>query len=194
MYFNIWDIFFLHNLKETLKERKIIKNCNIFSIISAANEALENLHSKVSCIDLKEFPEVIYTMSYQDGVIHAFERFMQNYKTGEYNRPGAMKEIVIQYTEWIKDFHKDKNFWDESYYKGYINGLILIDFCEADANLLLDFPFLYIPNSNKELFSYDVFMEELKRFSLQNGQYQRYAQKFIKNYNNSDIVIHHPPY
>lgn len=80
--------FFLHQLKLALIDKGVIKNCSVYPLIATALDAMEKLHDKVSKIDLLKYPCAVYTLSYQDGVIHAFERFLQNYNTGEYNQPG----------------------------------------------------------------------------------------------------------
>ncbi len=123
--------FFLHKLKQALIEKGVIKNYSICPLISTALAAMEELHEKVSKIDLNHYPCAIYTLSYQDGVIHAFERFLQNYETGEYNQPGRLGKIAGEYEKWAQDCFTALNFWDASYFEGYTNGLILIETCDA---------------------------------------------------------------
>lgn len=147
--------FFLHKLKLDLIERGIIKNHSIFSIVDEALFEIEEIHGKVSTIDLSQHPCAVYTLSYQDGVIHAFERFMQNYKTGEYNQPGRLGRIAGKYEEWIENYLAVENYWDAAYYEGYVNGLVFIEACESEDDLLSKFPFLFLPNAKRELSSYD---------------------------------------
>ena len=150
--------FFLHKLKLDLIERGIIKNHSIFSIVDEALFEMEEIHGKVSTIDLSQHPCAVYTLSYQDGVIHAFERFMQNYKTGEYNQPGRLGRIAGKYEEWIENYLAVENYWDAAYYEGYVNGLVFIEACESEDDLLSKFPFLFLPNAKRELSSYDYFL------------------------------------
>ena len=188
------ETFFLHKLKLDLIEKGVIKNHAAFPIVSKALLEMENLHDKVSAIDLSQYPCAAYTLSYQDGVIHAFERFLQNYKTGEYNQPGRLSSIAGEYEELVHNYLAAKNYWDAAYYDGYENGLIFIDICENRDDILSIFPFLFLPNAKKELSSYDVYMDELKRISRSISRVQKQAKKIFKVHAGSDLVVHHPPY
>ncbi|MCH5211288.1 MAG: hypothetical protein J1F01_10050 [Oscillospiraceae bacterium] len=146
-----------------LVDKGIIKNCNIYNIIYTVLNELEELHGKVSNISHIEYPCVIYTLSYQDGVIHALERFLQNYQTGEYNQLGRSGKIAQEYNEWVRKYHAAGNYLEEVYYEGYINGLVLIEKYENDNSIVNNFPFLYLPNSKQSLTTYSVFEKELTR-------------------------------
>lgn len=186
--------FFLHELKLTLIEKGVIKNHSIYGLIYTVLEEIEKLHEKVSHINLIEYPCTIYTLSYQDGVIHALERFLQNYQTGEYNEPGRTGRIAQKYEERVKTLHEAGDYWDEAYNEGYVNGLVLIEGLEEDNSILEEFPFLFLPNAKKQLSTYEIFMEELARVSQGKSKYFKYAKTVINEKNGTDIVPHHPPY
>lgn len=52
----------------------------------------------------------------------------------------------------------------------------------------------YLPNAERELNTYDVFMDELKRVSKIESPYKKYAHDIVDKYYKPSIVIHHPPY
>lgn len=186
--------FFLHELKLLLIDKGVIKNHSIYPLISAVLEKPEELHNKVSHINLIDFPCAIYTLSYQDGVIHAFERFLQNYHTGEYNQPGFSSGIAKKYEEWIERYNEVGNYWDEAYYEGYVNGLILIEACEDDNGIVNEFPFLYLPNVKQPLTTYTIFEDELARVSRTKSKYLKYAKTIVNKKISTNFVLHHPPY
>lgn len=186
--------YFLHCLKLELIEKGIIKNHSSAPVVAEALYAMNELHSKISTIDLTQYPCAIYTLSYQDGVIHAFERFLQNCKTGEYNQPGRLKKVAEEYEQWVQKYLAVENYWDAVYYDGYVNGLVLIEACEGEYDILNNFPFLFLPNSKKELSSYDVYMDELRRISSGKSKFQKQAKEIVKNKVNLGLVVHHPPY
>ena len=186
--------FFLHKLKLALIDMGVIKNNSIYPLISTALDAMEKLHEKVSEINLLEYPCAIYTLSYQDGVIHAFERFLQNFETGEYNQPDRIGRMAGEYEKWIENYFADDNYWDASYYEGYVNGLILIETCESDNGILNDFPFLFLPTSKRTLSTYDIFKDELARISRGRSKYQKQAKEIVSKKAGADLVVHHPPY
>lgn len=186
--------FFLHQLKLMLIDKKIIKNNDIYWMIDTILDEIEKLHEKVSGIDVIKYPEAIYTLSYQDGVIHSFERFLQNYQTGEYNQPGQTGRIAGKYEELIEKVHAAGNFWDEAYYEGYVNGLVLLEAIEDDNNIINEFPFLYLPNANEVLTTYTIFMDELIRVSKKNDKFFKYAKEIVDKNVREGMVVHHPPY
>lgn len=106
--------FFLHQLKLALINMGVIKNHSVYPLIVTALDIMEEFHEKVSKIDLLKYPCTIYTLSYQDGVIHAFERFLQNYETGEYNQPDRLGRIVGKYERWTENYFAAENYWDAS--------------------------------------------------------------------------------
>ena len=186
--------FFLHQLKFELIEEGVIKNHSVSPVVTEALVEMKELHHKVSMLDLCQYPCAVYTLSYQDGVIHAFERFLQNYKTGEYNEPGRLVRVAGKYMEWTENYLAAENYWDASYYEGYVNGLVFIEACEDEDDIMNKFPFLFLPNAKKELSSYDIYMNELRRVSRSRSKFQKQAKEIVRATAGGGLVIHHPPY
>ena len=186
--------FFLHQLKFELIEEGVIKNHSVPPVVTEALVEMKELHHKVSMLDLCQYPCAVYTLSYQDGVIHAFERFLQNYKTGEYNEPGRLVRVAGKYMEWTENYLAAENYWDASYYEGYVNGLVFIEACEDEDDIMNKFPFLFLPNAKKELSSYDIYMNELRRVSRSRSKFQKQAKEIVRATAGGGLVIHHPPY
>lgn len=186
--------FFLHQLKLKLIEKRVITNLSVYPLIEETLVVMDELHRKISELDFHKYPCAIYTLSYQDGVIHAFERFLQNYKTGEYNQPGSLGRIAGTYEQWVEEYYDSENYWDASYYEGYVNGLVLIEACESNKDIIKEFPFLFLPNARQAITSYDIFMDELVRISRGRSKYQKQAKDIVTRKVSTDIVLHHPPY
>ena len=186
--------FFLHQLKFELIEEGVIKNHSVSPVVTEALFEMKELHHKVSMLDLCQYPCAVYTLSYQDGVIHAFERFLKNCKTGEYNEPGRLVRVAGKYIEWTENYLAAENYWDASYYEGYVNGLVFIEACEDEDDIMNKFPFLFLPNAKKELSSYDIYMDELRRVSRSRSKFQKQAKEIVKATAGGGLVIHHPPY
>lgn len=159
--------YFLHKLKNILIEKDIIKNGSVRPLIETALERMEIFHGQVSKISLRKFPCVAYTLAYQDGIIHAWERFLQNYNKGEYNCPNYIGKIARNYERMTAKYYKDGNYWDMSYYEGYINGLVFIMACDENQDIISGFPFFFLPDVQKELVSFRVYLKELKNFLLE---------------------------
>ena len=186
--------FFVHSLKDILKQRGAIVNDNVDDLVSVALSVTEELHSKIARINTKKYPSVIFTLAYQDGIIHAFERYQQMSKTGEYNQPGYISLLARKYEDIQKRFHKAKNYWDAAYYEGYINGLVFIAMCEDNSEVLEQFPLLYLPNAKEPLSSLQLYHDELERVSTSRSMYHRWATAVVKDKCDDELTLHHPPY
>lgn len=186
--------YFVHQLKLELIQRGAIKNYSVYPIISSALANVEKLHDKISRIDLSVYPSVIYSLAYQDGVIHAFERFLQNYHTGEYNCPDVIGRLGREYKKIVSECHASKNYWDEAYYEGYLNGVVLIGACGIDPTAIEYFSFIYLPNAKEPLTSVEVFKKELDRVSTMKSKYHRFAKKIVEEKCDKGMVVHHPPF
>lgn len=186
--------YFLHQLKLEMLERKLIENCDTLPTIQFVNSAINDLHKKISHINIHMYPCAIYCLAYQDGIIHAFERFIQLYNTGNYNMPGNLSLSARAYDDIKQKCTESRNYWDEAYYEGYINGLILIASCDKDRDIIKEFPYTYLPNAKRILDSYDTFFKELERVTKNDDKYHKYAKSIVDKLKEPDTVVHHPPY
>lgn len=187
--------FFLHQLKTILCERGEIVNCQIEHIVEMFLAKLHEMHSNISIIDLDKFPSTIYTLSYQDGMIHAFERYLQMKKTGEYNNPCYITLQARQYDDIIHECHLKGNYWDESYFEGYLNGLIFIGECDKkDIDKLIFPPLFYLPNSKIDISSIDDFYSKLTKLTNSKSKFNKYALNIVRDNYAEGLVVHHPPY
>lgn len=115
-------------------------------------------------------------------------------KTGEYNKPQYINILLGKYETISQRRHKEKNFWDEAYYEGYINGLVFIAACDENPDIIKHFPFIYLPNSKKNLNELQIYHDELERISTGKSQYHRFAVNLIKDKCGDKLIVHHPPY
>lgn len=186
--------YFLHQLKLILRENKLIVNCGARPTIKIVYNVINELHQRIATINFHKYPCVIYCLAYQDGIMHAFDRFMQLYNKGDYNIPGEISETSREYGKIVHECFEAKNYWDGSYYEGYLNGLILIGSCEETPNVVKHFPLLYLPDARCTLKSYDAFLKELKRVTKKADKYYKYALSLTERFKEPDTVVHHPPY
>jgi len=83
----------------------------------------EHLHQ---AFDLQKTPEIIYAAAYQDGLIHAFERIIDLYKSGEYSHRCHVIQLIQSYDKISKDNLHRKRYVDVAYIEGYLNGLMYL--------------------------------------------------------------------
>lgn len=95
--------YFLHCLKNELVTQGLIVNSGIQDKVIDALEYMKSCHNEISKISIKDKPLVIFTLAYQDGVIHAFERYLQIYNTGEYNEESRCQQLLRSYEILMKE-------------------------------------------------------------------------------------------
>ena len=157
--------YFLHSLKNKIIAEKLIVNSGILGDSELQKYLVSEIHSKIASIDFKTYPEVIYCLAYQDGICHALDRFIQLYKTWNYNKPGVLNGSLKAYDKITKDKKKQGNYWDASYYEGYMNGLMYILLWGEKHPMVNSFPLFYLPNTKAEMNSFESFEEELCKVS-----------------------------
>lgn len=96
--------------------------------------------------------------------------------------------------EFQNSKYASKNYWDEAYYEGYLNGVVLIGACGIDPTAIEYFPFIYLPNAKEPLTSVEVFKKELDRVSTTKSKYHRFAKKIVEEKCDKGMVVHHPPF
>ena len=187
--------FFLHNLKlELIRQGILASNCSK-ELVDSVYCITQDYHERIASADLLKYPETIYTLAYQDGIIHAIERFYEN-RTGDYHIQGMIEKTVRNYEHIVEKCHQAGNFWDEAYFEGYTNGLLLLGISEVESEkeLLSSFPYLYLPNAKKALAGMDDYYEELERVMEVNDEYNQYARQVIHERLSEGLVVHHPLY
>lgn len=184
--------FFIHRLKKELLDRGALENCDIYEDVKNALGVVLECHSLTSEIDVIEYPLAVFSMAYQDGVIHALERYMKRYVTGEYNEQGYLKQMVKLYEKTVQECRRNGDYFDEIYYIGYQYGLMLIGALSEDKNALDLFPFMYLPESENLEIKGKEYLEALTIWEKTEDEYVNCAREIASNLSEG-LEIHHPP-
>lgn len=125
--------------------------------IYACHEAVREVHSLLhKDLPPSANPDVIYTASYQDGLMHALSRALALWSSGQYCSPPMLLQAIAEYKSMRGGAQSAEVYWDVSYTDGYLAGL----------QYLLDGekpPMLYVYGSSSSLFNRESFTEELSR-------------------------------
>ena len=142
--------------------------------------------------DITESPDILYTASYQDGLIHAYERILSVKKTGYYSKESNIIGSHDIYVEMRKERIKLKKYQDVAYIDGYINGLL---FLIADEELRENLPIYYIYGCKEEPRTLEEFSEMRKNaFNYHRSAY-KYAIHIIEEKGcNKEMIFHHTPF
>lgn len=184
--------YFLHQLKKACIDKGIICDCGSEKFVNEALDMAMELHNHVAGLKLKENPCALFTLAYQDGVIHAFERFQTMRSTGEYNRPGHMVGIANKYLKMAEEEHQEGHLANEAYYEGYANALLLILTGADTPDMIQHFPFMWLPDALHKS-DESSFEEDLYYANELDNEYTCFAKRIVGSHGD-DIVIHHPPY
>ena len=68
--------YFLAQLKQRLVEEEQLVPDSVYGKILDHLYAITKIHHELSLTNIRRNPELIYCMSYQDGIIHAFEKIL----------------------------------------------------------------------------------------------------------------------
>lgn len=187
--------FFIHRLKRILIEKGVLIDDSVSENVSLALRIVLKIHDEI----MKDFkvvdnPILIYTYSYQDGLIDAFQRYLAKKSTGEYSHSCNIRNQLKTYGQIRnKKIHKRK-YWDIAYIDGYMNGLVFL--LTADKEAIKELPMFYIygyKNNITDLKSFKDLINSKRDF---HKSAYKWAEKIIKDKNIDGVNIfpEHTPF
>ena len=181
--------YFIHEFKKKLVEEKLMLPETNFEGINEKLEKVITEHHKLSLLDLNKYPDSIYSLAYQDGLMHAFERILLKMNTGEYSCMTHLSNTITDYDKIIKDKLHQKNYWDVAYFRGYQNGLIYL-FTTKDRESI---PLYYLFGEN-DVLTFEDFFKFQKNASKKHKTAHQKAVSLIKKIKPKETVMHHRPF
>ena len=147
----------------------------------------------------KKEPLIIYSILYQDGLIHSLERILARKTSGEYLNPNFVFNSISTYFDMFKEYLKDGNVFDGAYVAGYLHAmdyiLYLYDIIYNEKDIKhCDKMYLYYLPPKCGYNSLEEFENDLKTYKIK--KYITIANKIIKDMINDDyeLEIHHLPF
>jgi hypothetical protein len=150
-------------------------------------------HHELSSIDPQKHPDVVFGLSYQDGLIHALERILALKKTGYYSHACNPRNMARLYFEKITpEKLKKGKYHDAAYSEGYGDGLL---FFIADDDLRNQFPMYFAFGETKMIRTLRDYERALGRAPRVSSSKHKYAKKLVKKrVTEEGIVLHHTPF
>ena len=185
--------FFLHSLKEKLIFDQLMNDPDIYNDVETQLSILRNIHTQVLCkYDLEANPMVIYTYSFQDGLLDALERGLTKRGTGEYLCNTYIENHIKHYLNLMKGKKAKRKYWDVAYIEGYIRGLL---YFITSKDLRAKIPFYYIMGCDEVIFDKKDFDKLLRtEVSCNSSIYKSARRIYKKNILAKDIVLQHTPF
>lgn len=156
--------YFIHSLKKILIDKKIIESDSVYSFAKYANEIVTELHvdwlsnNNEFSDKIKEYPELILSLAYQDGLQHAYQRCAANKKLGDYIFKDYLEKVIQSYDVIVEHHHHTGNLLMEYYFLGYLDGLINLQVFQNNNDEILIAPCFIYKNEyfaqESELISY----------------------------------------
>lgn len=147
--------YFITSIKKSLYSEKHFLHDDIYDKVSLLLFKVEYEHKRLSEeLEINKYPEVIFALNYQDGLIHAFERILAYKKTGYYSHTCNIYCTLDEYHNWRKIKLKKRVYEDVAYIDGYMDGLNSLI---SDTVIEEHFNLYY-------LFGYDFVIETLEEF------------------------------
>jgi hypothetical protein len=187
--------YFIHQIKEHAVNKNLLISDSIFeyaaNLLGEVRAEHTRLHEEINPID---FPQVIYAVTYQDGLMHALERAIEMRYSGTYSHRCRLSGVASSYNKMKNEYLKQKSYNNVAYIEGYLNGLIFLVLDEVERDELT-VPLYFAFGAKNDLFTF----EDFNRFIKSNPEAHKAALKLAKKAIASvkkpeSIVFHHPPW
>lgn len=166
----------------------------IFESVALMLYKVEEEHDLLSAsFNIKEHPEVVYSLFYQDGLLHAFERILARRKTGEYSDPCRISPVIDSYIKWKSQKLKKKLYNDVAYIEGYVSGLFYL---LVDDEIRSKMPLYFMFGYNSDISTLDEYKSIVEKNEILHKASYQLAQKIVSTVTNEseEIVFHHTPF
>ncbi len=118
--------YFVERLKTELVPRGCLLPDEQWDTLPSALGDLTRRHKELyDAVDLRKLPAAVLCGTYQDGVIHAFERMIVCRATGEYSHVHHVERLISTYERRREELVREKRYHDAAYAEGYQNGLLI---------------------------------------------------------------------
>jgi len=167
----------------------LIPNQIVRDMSKELKAVLKEHHRLTNAINPLDQPEVVYCLSYQDGVIHAFEHFLHHVDYGESLCKNNIHSTIISYDNLIREKRKSRRWYDVAYLMGYLNGHI---FALATSKERKYFPRYLDLSLNNELRTLDEYKDSLSITKGRKKTIINYASRLVKKQiPDKNLVIQH---
>jgi NAD-dependent SIR2 family protein deacetylase len=184
--------FFVRQLKKKLVEDKaMLPDQQYVSIYKILVDVYAE-HEKLSRLGLAEHPDSLYSLTYQDGLQHAFERLLATKNSGENSCIQHMINVIQSYDDTIKERLHKGNYNDVAYFSGYRNGLIcfLLDEQQRESKPV---PLYFMFGCKADIMNFEQYIKLEKKASRLHKSAHKLAEKLTGKVPEG-LVFHHTPF
>ena len=185
--------YFIQKIRHELERKGCISSLENLSNIFILRDIINKKHGNMRKYDVKKFPEIVYCMSYHDGLLHSFDYMIGKLDYGYTLCKRNIYSSIKEYVNILKRYEKHKGCYDYSYVRGFLNGLcVLIAHMENEPMKEL-VPYYYNEVYREEYFDEYEFKKSLKR-TKDSNKIRRLVREIVTKKNiGKDIALHHIP-
>jgi len=184
--------YFIKQIKDRAIHEKKLLSDKIYDDAKWLLEKIEEEHYNVcSNINSKEYPHIIQTLAYQDGMIDGLERAINYRSLGEYSNPCYLHEKITIYEKILEEKIENKKYDDISYVEGYLMSLSFLLLEENERPT--EHPPLYYFYGYSELNNIKDFFRALKKYSKKFKVEYNAMIEYSKKIRDGE-VYHHTPF
>jgi hypothetical protein len=182
--------YFIRKLKETLTEDGLLIPDSTFWMAEAFLEAVGEIHRKIAEINLRKYPEVMFTLSYQDGLVHALERVKAMRHTGEYAHSCDIVRVIQAYKDKRKIHLKKRLYFNVAYIDGYMDGLMFLLVDEDQRRQASPF---YLFGYREYISDFREYRKIINSGEVYHKSARNYAEYKVQNWSKG-MTVHHNPF
>jgi len=192
---------FIKKIRQQLIEEKYLLDSEIlYEVAKTTLSLVLDIHSKTNEMTRKEKnPLLIYSLSFQDGLIHSLKRIVSRKSSGEYLNPSFLYGSIECYYHLSEDYIKKCKPFDAAYLLGYAHAM---DFVFYMYNCLYNektpdpdnvICLYYLPKKSMYC-DLNEFHENLENYKTK--KYINIANQVLKKLGNNEYKfdIHHLPF
>lgn len=147
------------------------------------------LHNGYTCYDN---PDMVMCASYQDGLMHGFERVIALRNTGEYSHRCEILRMFKPYDDLRKTKLKEKRYEDVAYIEGYTNAFryLLLD---SEERKEFPCPLFYAFGYDDDLIYFDDYVGIVDELPKLHKSAHKRAKKIVKDMtkHGTEVEFHH---
>ncbi|TQK72303.1 SIR2-like protein [Nocardioides sp. SLBN-35] len=150
-----------------------------------------------------EYPAVIYTWFYNDGLRDICDRILRKRASGEYSDRHHVTNMLKFYDEAYERAYESGRYGDAAYIDGYSNGLILMlgdawgtaqldDEDGTSKSLLESCPLYFVYGADSDMRTREEFLEALEHSKRRSPKTRALARKIVEGLADDMILTHAP--
>jgi hypothetical protein len=183
--------FFLATLKAHLVKEKLMLPDERYSGLETTYESVFEAQNNIFGIDPRSHPENVYSLVYQDGLMHGLEDVMGSRKSGRFSDGHRLMHMIRSYDFLRKGYLHAGNYWEVAYIEGFLGGLLYF-LSSYRKTPKLPLYYLFGCRDITNLRDYRKLAKHAR--NLHKGAYSFAARLVTEGIHTAGVSFHHPPF